>query len=104
MVKGFLQRPGLDYFETFSSVVKFDSVRMLLAVAAARQMHVEQLDVKTAFLYGELKESVYMEQPTGFEDGSGRVHLQAEEEPVRAQAVLQMLERAIHQVSESVQS
>lgn len=73
VVKGFLQRPGLDYFETFSPVVKFDSVRMLLALAAARRMHVEQFDVKTAFLYGELEEDVYMEQPAGFEDGSGKV-------------------------------
>lgn len=71
VVKSFLQRPGLDYFGTFSPVVKFDSIQMMLALAAAHQMHIEQFDVKTAFLHGELKESVdNMEQPAGFENGS----------------------------------
>jgi len=71
--QGFTQRPGIDYGETFSPVVKFSSIRPILAVAAATGMHLAQFDVKTAFLHGDLQEDVYMTQPKGFEDRSDRV-------------------------------
>lgn len=73
VVRGFTQEHGIDYQETFSPVVRFTSVRAILAIAAAEKMTLRQFDVKTAFLYGELEEDVYMKQPIGFNDDSGKV-------------------------------
>lgn len=73
VARGFSQRYGIDYEETFSPVVRFTSIRTILAIAAQKRMKVKQFDVKTAFLYGELEEDVYMQQPIGFDDKSGRV-------------------------------
>lgn len=75
VVRGFSQVRGIDYQETFSPVVKFTSVRLILAVAAAEKLILRQFDIKTAFLYGELEEEIYMEQPDGFKDSSGKVCL-----------------------------
>ena len=63
VAKGFTQRPGVDFEETFSPVVKHNSLR---AVLAERDLNMLQLDVKTAFLNGDLNEDLYMTQPTGF--------------------------------------
>lgn len=68
IVLGHLQRAGLDYQEIFAPVLKMESVRMLLALIAMFDMHFVQGDVKTAFLYGPLEETVYMKQPPGFEE------------------------------------
>ena len=65
--KGFTQTEGLDYNDTFASVAKIKSFRILMALAAHMGMELEQLDVKTAFLYGKINETVYVEQPHGFE-------------------------------------
>jgi ATP-binding cassette subfamily B (MDR/TAP) protein 1 len=65
-VKGFSQRKGTDFGEIFSPVVKMTSIRMILDVAASLNLEVEQMDVKIAFLHGELEEEIYMEQPEGF--------------------------------------
>lgn len=73
VVKGFSQRPGIDYEETFSPVVKFGSIRTVLAVAAMSKMQLMQFDVKTAYLNGDLDEEIYMQQPKGYEDGSGKI-------------------------------
>ena len=75
VAKGFMQREGVDYNETFAPVSKYTSVRVLLALAAAHGWDVQQLDVKTAFLQGDLQEEVYVQQPAGFEDGTSRVCL-----------------------------
>ncbi len=72
VAKGFVQRQGIDYEETFSPVARYETIRILLAVAAAFGMKLAQFDVKTAFLNGVL-EDVYMEQPEGFEDNTERV-------------------------------
>jgi len=73
VAKGYAQKQGIDYDETFNPVAHYDTVRTLLVVAASKNMKLKQFDVKTAFLYGELEEEVYVEQPEGFDDGSGRV-------------------------------
>jgi len=65
VVLGNMQRDGVDYKETFAPVLKYQSLRVLLAIANEERMHVHQMDVKTAFLNGELEEEVYVEQPEG---------------------------------------
>ena len=67
VVKGFNQKKGVDFDEIFSPVVKMSSIRVVLGLAASLDLEVEQMDVKTAFLHGDLDEEIYMEQPEGFE-------------------------------------
>lgn len=62
------QQYGLDYEETFSPVAKITTVRVLLAIAANKSWRLLQMDVKNAFLYGELDHDIYVTQPAGFED------------------------------------
>ncbi|CAH9115649.1 unnamed protein product [Cuscuta europaea] len=66
VIKGYKQREGLDYFDTYSPVTRINSIRMILAIAALRNLEVHQMDVKTAFLNGDIDEEIYMEQPEGF--------------------------------------
>lgn len=66
VVKGFNQRKGIDFSEIFSPVVKMSSIRVVLGLAASLDLEIEQMDVKTAFLHGDLEEEIYMEQPEGF--------------------------------------
>lgn len=73
VARGFSQEYGFDYWETFSPVVRFTSIRTILALAAQRRMKIKQFDVKTAFLNGDLEEEIYMEQPSGFSDGTNKV-------------------------------
>ncbi|KAM1054407.1 hypothetical protein PS2_001749 [Malus domestica] len=67
VVKGFGQKKGVDFDEIFSPVVKMTSIRVILGMTASMDLELEQLDVKTAFLHGNLEEEIYMEQPKGFE-------------------------------------
>ena len=66
MIKGYKQRAGLDYFDTYSPVTRITSIRLVLAIAAIRNLEVHQMDVKTAFLNGNIEEEIYMEQHEGF--------------------------------------
>jgi hypothetical protein len=74
VAKGFLQKYGIYYDETFSPVVRFSSIRALLAFGVSRQMLIHQTDVVTAFLNGTLDEEIYMQQPEGYvESGKERL-------------------------------
>ena len=74
VAQGFVQRQGIDYDETFSPVARYDTVRALLAIAASRGSLLAQFDVRSAFLYGKIENrEVFLEQPDGFADGSGKV-------------------------------
>ena len=66
VVKGYKQKEGVDYFDTYSPVTRITSIRMLMAIAVLHNLEIHQMDVKTAFLNGELNEEIYMEQPKGF--------------------------------------
>ncbi|BBG96481.1 transposable element gene [Prunus dulcis] len=79
VAKGYVQKPGIDYNETFAPVARLDTIRTLIALAAQKGWKLYQLDVKSAFLNGKLQEEVYVEQPEGFviqgkEDRVYRLH------------------------------
>lgn len=75
VIKGFHQKKGIDYEQTFSPVTRMGTVRSVLSVAANEGLVMLQFDVSTAFLYGSLNEEIFMKQPEGYNDGSGRVCL-----------------------------
>ncbi|CAL8123074.1 unnamed protein product [Prunus armeniaca] len=63
VAKSYSQQPGIDYNETFAPVARLDTIRALVALVAQTKWRIYQLDVKSAFLNGELKEEIYVEQP-----------------------------------------
>ena len=67
VVKGFAQKKGIEFDEIFSPVVKMTSIRTILSLVAVEDFHIEQLDVKTSFLHGDLEEEIYMQLPQGYE-------------------------------------
>ena len=68
VAKGYTQKEEVDYKETFSPVAMLKSIRILLSIAAALDYEIWQMDIKTAFLNGDLEEEIYMTQPEGFTD------------------------------------
>ena len=66
VAKGFSQIEGIDFDELFSPVVRYETARLMLSIAALEDLDIHSVDVKTAYLYGDLEEEIYMEQPEGF--------------------------------------
>jgi len=75
VVRGFSQRPGLDFHQTFSPVVRPATIRTVLHLTTTRRWPVNQLDVKNAFLHGDLAKRIYYHQPAGFIDSSRPDHV-----------------------------
>jgi hypothetical protein len=73
VAKGCSQRDGFDYTETFFPIIHMASLRLFLAIAAARDLELYRLDIDAAFLYAPIKEDVYIRQPLGFSDGTSKV-------------------------------
>ena len=71
VAKGYTQTYGIDYSEMFAPIAKLDTVRVLLSIAVNLDWQLQQLDVKNAFLNGDLEEEVFMDPPPGFEDKFG---------------------------------
>nr|GFB76231.1 retrovirus-related Pol polyprotein from transposon TNT 1-94 [Tanacetum cinerariifolium] len=68
VAKGYAQKEGVDFKESFAPVARLEAARLFIAYAAHKSFTIYQMDVKTAFLYGPLKEEVYVNQPDGFVD------------------------------------
>jgi ABC-type Na+ transport system ATPase subunit NatA len=66
VAKGYTQKEGEDYFDTYSLVVRLTTIRVLLSLAASHGLLIHQMHVKIAFLNGELEKEIYMDQPDGF--------------------------------------
>jgi hypothetical protein len=66
VAKGYIQKEGEDFFDTYSPVARLTTIRVLLSLAASHGLLVHQMDVKTTFLNGELEEEIYIDQSDGF--------------------------------------
>ena len=88
VAKGYSQLYGIDFTEKFAPVVRFSSLCAILAIAAAADYEIHQMDVKTAFLNGDLDEDIYMQQPDGYraDRRPGRLRVEAEQVFVRIEA------------------
>jgi hypothetical protein len=65
VIKGYTQKYGVDYQETFAPVAKLDTIRILISIAVSQEWPLKQFDVKNAFFNGDLEEKVYMDLPPG---------------------------------------
>ena len=75
MARGFSQKEGIYYEETFAPVARYTSIRSVLALAVVMKSKRHQMDVKTAFLNGVVEEEVYLEKPLGFETHDMETHV-----------------------------
>lgn len=73
VARGFSQKEGIDYEETFAHIARYTSLRVVLAIAASKGWEVHHMDVKTTFLNGKIIEEIYLEQPKGFETHNPKV-------------------------------
>jgi hypothetical protein len=75
VARGFSQKEGIDYEETFTPVARYTSIRTIIALAAKMKWKMHQMDMKTTFLNGVIKEEVYIEKPQGFEVEDRKSHV-----------------------------
>ena len=97
MEKGYTQWEGFDYNEVFSPVVKHLSIQILLALVAQYELDLDQLNVKTAFLHGDLDEEIYMSQPMGFKT-AGKENMVCKLKKSLYEAISQIVVQAIRQL------
>ena len=94
--QGFSQKYGVDYDETFSPVVRFESIRTVIALDVKKGLKMHQMDVNTAFLHGDLEEEVYMRQSEGFVvEGQEHLVCKLNKSPIWLKAIAQVLEVCI---------
>ena len=91
VARGFSQIEGVDYGETFAPVARYTSIRSIIALAVEMGWRIHQMDVKTAFLHGEIEEEIYIEQPQGFETRYAETHVPPQEGVVWSEASSQSL-------------
>ncbi|GKE14626.1 ribonuclease H-like domain, reverse transcriptase, RNA-dependent DNA polymerase [Tanacetum coccineum] len=72
VAKGYVQKSGIDFVEVFTPIDRLETIRLLITLAAEKGWKIHQLDVKMAFLHGDLKEEVYVVQPKGIEVSQGK--------------------------------
>ena len=77
VAKGFSQKEGIDYEETFAPIARYSSIQIIISLVVEMGWRVHQMDVKTAFLNGVIEEEVYIEQPEGFDEEQGDACIQA---------------------------
>jgi hypothetical protein len=75
VARGFSQKEGIDYGETFAPVARYTSIRTIIALATKMKWKLHQMDIKTAFLNGVIKEEVYIEQTQGFKVEDRKTHV-----------------------------
>ena len=75
MAKGYAQKEGINYEETFAPVARYTSIRSIISLATQMGWKIHQIDVKTTFLNGVIEEEVYIEQPEGFETHEQKTHV-----------------------------
>ena len=75
VAKGFQQTLGVDFFDTFSPVVKASTIRIILTIVVTKQWEIHHIDVNNTFLNGDLQETMFMAQPEGFVDPSKPTHV-----------------------------
>ena len=75
MAKGYAQKEGIDYEETFAPVARYTSIKSIISLVAQMGWEIHQMDVKTTFLNEVIEEGVYIEQPEGFETHERRTHV-----------------------------
>lgn len=83
MVHGFSQRHSINYDETFRPVVKFATIRAVLSITVSHAWLIHQLDVKNAFLHGQVEETVYRQHSPSFVDSAAPNHISIAEVPLR---------------------
>ena len=76
VAKGYTQQEGIDHEETFSLVLRFASIRLIVAIVERMDLKLYQMDVKISFVNGELDDEIYMDQPLGFETGAQSLQAQ----------------------------
>eukprot|EP00253_Pinus_taeda_P027290 PITA_27290 len=75
VARGFSTKEGIDCDKTFAPVARYTTIRLIISLAASQGWNLHQMDIKTTFLHGSIKEEVYVEQPEGFEIHDGESHM-----------------------------